>query len=61
MVAGADSIDDFRLLRHGALPRVLAGSRAPSTLGTLLRTFTFGHVRQLDADLPCAGVQDPYC
>jgi hypothetical protein len=49
MVAGADSIEDMRLLRHGALPRLLSGSRAPSTLGTFLRTFTFGHVRQLDA------------
>jgi len=29
--------------------RLLAGVRAPSTLGTFLRSFTFGHVRQLDA------------
>lgn len=49
MIAGADSIDDLRLLRHGALPRLLCGSRAPSTVGTFLRAFTFGHVRQLDA------------
>ena len=49
MLAGADSIEDLRLLRHGALPRLLPGSRAPSTLGTFLRSFTFGHVRQLDA------------
>jgi hypothetical protein len=49
MVAGADSIDDMGLLRHGALGRVMAGVRAPSTLGTFLRSFTLGHVRQLDA------------
>ncbi len=49
MVAGADSIDDMDLLRHGAMGRVFTGLRAPSTLGTFLRAFTFGHVRQLDA------------
>ena len=49
MVAGADSIEDMGLLRHGALGRLTAGVRAPSTLGTFLRSFTFGHVRQLDA------------
>lgn len=49
MVAGADSIDDMALLRHGAMGKVLARPYAPSTLGSFLRTFTFGHVRQLDA------------
>ena len=49
MVAGADSIDDMGLLRHGGMGRLFAGVRAPSTLGTFLRSFTFGHVRQLDA------------
>jgi hypothetical protein len=49
MVAGADSIDDMDLLRHGGMGRLFAEVRAPSTLGTFLRTFTFGHVRQLDA------------
>ncbi len=49
MVAGADSIDDRALLRHGARKRLFTGVRAPSTLGTFLRTFTFGHIRQLDA------------
>ncbi len=49
MVAGADSIDDMALLRHGAMGRLTSGARAQSTLGTFLRTFTFGHVRQLDA------------
>jgi Transposase DDE domain group 1 len=49
MLAGADSIDDLDVLRHGAMPRLVAGVRAPSTLGTYLRSFTHGHVRQLDA------------
>jgi hypothetical protein len=49
MVAGADSISDMDLLRHGGMTRVFDGVRAPSTLGTFLRMFTFGHVRQLDA------------
>lgn len=48
MVAGADSIDDMDLLRHGGMGRLFVGVRAPSTLGTFLRSFTFGHVRQLD-------------
>jgi Transposase DDE domain group 1 len=49
MLAGADCIDDADLLRCGATSQVL-GHRvmAPSTLGTFLRSFTFGHVRQLD-------------
>ena len=46
MVAGADSIDDMALLRHGGMGRVFAGAYAPSTLGSFLRAFTFGHVRQ---------------
>ena len=49
MVAGADSISDMDLLRHGGMGRVFDDVRAPSTLGTFLRRFTFGHVRQLDA------------
>ena len=49
MVAGADCIDDMDLLRHGGMGRLFGGVRAPSTLGTFLRAFTFGHVRQLDA------------
>jgi hypothetical protein len=49
MVAGADSIEDMDLLRHGAMDRLFGGVRAPSTLGSFLRTFRFGHVRQLDA------------
>ena len=38
MVAGADSIDDMDLLRHGGMGRLFTGVRAPSTLGTFLRT-----------------------
>jgi hypothetical protein len=49
MIAGADSIDDMALLRHGAMPTVFARPYAPSTLGSFLRAFAFGHVRQLDA------------
>jgi hypothetical protein len=49
MVAGADSIEDMGLLRHGGMGRLFDEVRAPSTLGTFLRSFTFGHVRQLDA------------
>jgi hypothetical protein len=49
MLAGGDGIDDADLLGCGATSQVL-GHRvmAPSTLGTFLRAFTFGHVRQLD-------------
>jgi len=49
MVAGADSIDDMSLLRHGGMGRVFKNAYAPSTLGSFLRSFAFGHVRQLDA------------
>jgi hypothetical protein len=49
MVTGADSIDDMDALREGAVGKVLPGVKAPSTLGTFLRAFTFGHVRQLGA------------
>ncbi len=49
MLAGADSIDDLDLLRHGGMSRLFSGVRAPSTLGTFLRSFTHGHVQQLDA------------
>jgi hypothetical protein len=37
MAAGGDSIDDLDVIRHGALPRLFGGIRAPSTLGTFLR------------------------
>jgi hypothetical protein len=47
MIAGADSIDDMGLLRHGAMPGLFGGIRAPSTLGSFLRSFTWGNVLQL--------------
>src|SRR6266545_7850154 len=50
MALGADCIDDTDILRAGRTRRLLGGwIPAPSTLGTFLRAFTFGHVRQLDA------------
>ncbi|MFF3517465.1 IS1380 family transposase [Streptomyces sp. NPDC002573] len=49
MVAGADSIDDLDVLRHGGLPKLFGGVRAPSTLGTFLRAFSWGHIRQLES------------
>jgi len=49
MIAGADSIDDVDVLRHGGMRRAFTGVRAPTTLGTHLRAYRFGHVRQLDA------------
>ena len=45
MVAGANSIRDLDVLRHGGMPRLFNGVRAPSTFGTFVRTFIFGHVR----------------
>src|SRR4029453_3050731 len=49
LAVGADCIGDVELLRAGSTARVL-GHRvmAASTVGTWLRSFTFGHVRQLD-------------
>lgn len=49
MLAGADSIDDMNVLRHGGMGRLFDRTYAPSTLGSFLREFRFGHVRQLDA------------
>lgn len=49
MVAGADSISDVDLVRHGGMGRAFRELRAPTTLGTHLRGYEFGHVRQLDA------------
>jgi signal transduction histidine kinase len=48
IVAGADSISGIGLLRRGGMGRLFEQVRAPSTLGTVLRGFTFGQVRQLD-------------
>ncbi|WP_431791973.1 IS1380 family transposase [Kocuria palustris] len=49
MLAGADSIDDLDVLRAGSTARVIGEVRAPSTMGTFLRSFTHGHVLQLGA------------
>ena len=45
MLACADSIDDLDVLRHGGMGKVFTAVRAPSTVATFLRAFTFGHVR----------------
>src|SRR5271166_1258068 len=47
MAAGADSIDDMDVLRHGAMGTLFGGIRAPSTLGSHLRSYTWGNVSQL--------------
>jgi Transposase DDE domain group 1 len=49
MCAGADSVDGADRLRHAAMPVAFGGIRAPSTLGTFLRSFTHGHGLQLHA------------
>ena len=51
MCAGADSIDDLEVLRTGGMPILFDGIYAPSTLGVLLREFSFGHARQLESVL----------
>jgi hypothetical protein len=66
MIGGADSIDDLDLLRHGAMPALFGGVRAPSTLGSFLRAFTWGNVLQMGkvsrlllAELALAGQGHP--
>lgn len=50
MLAGGSHIDHADMLRAGASESVVSHRvMAPSTLGTFLRSFTFGHVRQLEA------------
>jgi Transposase DDE domain group 1 len=49
MAAGADSTGDLDVLRHGGMGELFGGVYAPSTLGSFLRAFTFGHTRQLAA------------
>jgi hypothetical protein len=48
MAAGADSIDDMGLLRHGAMGVLFSGVRAPSTLGSHPRSYAWGNVLQLE-------------
>ena len=58
MVAGADCIDDIDVLRSGGMKTLFDGVYAPSTVGTLLREFTFGHARQLESVLTRASGRD---
>jgi hypothetical protein len=51
MCAGADCIDDIDVVRSGSMKTLFSGVYAPSTVGTLLREFTFGHARQLESVL----------
>jgi DDE family transposase len=51
MVVGADCINDIDVLRSGGMTSLFDGVYAPSTVGTLLREFTFGHARQLESVL----------
>jgi hypothetical protein len=51
MCAGADCIDDVDVVRSGGMRTLFGGVYAPSTIGTLLREFTFGHARQLESVL----------
>ena len=51
MCVGADCIDDIDVLRSGGMKTLFDGVYAPSTVGTLLREFTFGHARQLESVL----------
>ena len=48
-VAGADSIGDLDVIRSGGMNRLFTAVYAPTTMGTLLREFTWGNVRQLQA------------
>jgi hypothetical protein len=62
MAAGADSIDDMDLLRDGAMETLFSGVRAPSTLGSHLRSYNWGNVRQLDKahrEFTAALAEDP--
>ena len=52
MCAGADSIDDMAILRQGAMKRLFSACYAPTTLGSFLRSLTFGHVCQIEAPWP---------
>ena len=51
MCAGADCIDDVDVVRSGGMKTLFGGVYAPSTIGTLLREFSFGHARQLESVL----------
>ena len=60
MLAGVTHIDHVEMLRAGGTGRVLGFTpMAPSTVGSFLRTFTFGHARQLEAVLAPHAVRVP--
>jgi hypothetical protein len=55
LLAGGDCIDDTQAMRTASTSSVLGQAvRAPSTLGVFLRSFTWGHVAQLDQVLDAA-------
>ena len=49
LVSAAGLVPAMSLLRHGGMKKLFVGTYAPSTPGSFVRSFTFGHVRQLDA------------
>jgi hypothetical protein len=51
MCADADCIDDVDAVRNGGMKMLFGGAYAPSTIGKLLREFTFGRARQLESAL----------
>ena len=56
MCAGADCIDDIDVVRSGGMKTLFDGVYAPSTIGKLLRVFTFRHARQLESVLSAAAM-----
>jgi hypothetical protein len=48
MLAGADSIEDLDVIRHGGISKLFAGTYAPSTLGSHLRAYDWGNAGQLE-------------
>jgi len=56
MCAGADCIDDIDVVRSGGMKALFDGVYAPSTIGKLLREFTFRHARQLESVLSAAAM-----
>jgi hypothetical protein len=56
MCAGADCIDDIDVVRSGGMKALFDGVYAPSTIGKLLREFTFGYARQLESVLSAAAM-----
>jgi hypothetical protein len=56
MCAGPDCIDDIDVVRSGGMKALFDGVYAPSTIGKLLREFTFGYARQLESVLSAAAM-----